>query len=309
VGNVSLPRQRSAMIPIVTDDVQAERVSIYNLNVMPRNPLNGAIFKNTSGKHLLQGPITVLDAGAYAGDARIEDLPPDQSRLLSYAVDLKMQVSAENRQESSDVQSGKIVKGILEVTRKQVFKQEYVVSNKADEERALVIEHAFRPQWKLVDTPAPYETTDKLYRFREKVAAGKQLKFTVTEETIVSEALAILPMDLGQIEIYRQNGKIPEKVRKVLAEAVRMKTVMIDTERQIAERQRSLKEITAEQDRIRANMKTVGENTEYYTRLLKKLNDQETRIEKMQADIEELQGKLQQQRKTLEDYLLGTTTE
>ena len=47
VGSVTLPRQRSAMIPIVTDAIEVERLSIYNAAVLPRNPLNGARVKNT----------------------------------------------------------------------------------------------------------------------------------------------------------------------------------------------------------------------------------------------------------------------
>src|SRR5712671_1082992 len=69
-NTISLPRQKSAMIPIITDAVEVEKLSIYNPNVLPKNPLNGARLKNTTKKHLLQGPITVIEAGSYAGDAR-----------------------------------------------------------------------------------------------------------------------------------------------------------------------------------------------------------------------------------------------
>ena len=71
VGSVTLPRQKSAMIPVVTDPVEVEKLSIYNQSVLPKNPLYGARLKNTTGKHLLQGPITVLQGGSYAGDAKI----------------------------------------------------------------------------------------------------------------------------------------------------------------------------------------------------------------------------------------------
>src|SRR5207247_8350419 len=89
VGSVSLPRQRSAMIPIITDPVEVERLSIYNQNVLARNPLNGARIKNTTGKHLLAGPVTVLDGPSYAGDASIDNVPPTQERLVRYGVDLQ----------------------------------------------------------------------------------------------------------------------------------------------------------------------------------------------------------------------------
>src|SRR5207248_11542979 len=79
---VTLPRQKSAMLPIITDDIESEKLSIYNASVLPKNPLNGARIKNTTGKHLLQGPITVLEGNGYAGDARIDNVPPGQERLL-----------------------------------------------------------------------------------------------------------------------------------------------------------------------------------------------------------------------------------
>src|SRR5690606_22290348 len=178
VPNVSLPRQRSAMIPIVTDEVEVERLSIYNRSVLANHPLNGARVKNTSGKHLLQGPITVLDANAYAGDARLNDVPPGQERLLSYGVDLQTRVNADKNETQNTILTGKIVKGVLHVTRKHVNTQHYVIDNKADKDRTLIIEHPRQGgDWKLVDTAEPVETTDQLYRFKrsEERRVGKRL--------------------------------------------------------------------------------------------------------------------------------------
>ena len=38
---VTLPRQQSAMLPIVSGDVKAEKVSIYNQAVQAKHPLSG----------------------------------------------------------------------------------------------------------------------------------------------------------------------------------------------------------------------------------------------------------------------------
>ncbi len=83
------------------------------MRVLPKNPLNGARVKNTTDKHLLAGPITVLDGNTYAGDARIDNLPPGQERLLSYGIDLQMTVDATNNRTDNNVVSGKIVKGVV----------------------------------------------------------------------------------------------------------------------------------------------------------------------------------------------------
>ena len=61
---VSLPRQKSAMLPIVNGSVQGEKLSIYNPAVQAKHPLNGLRLKNNTELHLMQGPITVFDEGA-----------------------------------------------------------------------------------------------------------------------------------------------------------------------------------------------------------------------------------------------------
>ena len=50
-------------------------------------------------------------------------------------------------------------------------------------------------------------------------------------------------------------------------------------------------------------MKTVTQSSDYYKRLLGKLNEQETRIERLQTETADLQERLNAQQKELEDYL------
>ena len=307
IANVSLPRQRSAMLPIVTDEIEAERVSIYNQSVLPKNPLYGARIKNTTGKHLSQGPLTVLDDRSYAGDAQIDNLPPGQERFISYGIDLEMQVNGANRRQDNTIQTGRLVKGVLHVTRTHVVTQEYVVENKSQKAKDVIIEHPFQTGWKLVETPKPMETTDSLYRFRDSIPAGKARTLTVKEEMVQGETIAILPADLGQLESYSRSGEIPAVVRAALIKTMGLKSAVLDTQRQIQQKQKELSDISQEQKRIRDNMYTVTQNSQYYTRLLGKLNDQESRIEKLQVEIERLQQTHDQQRKDLDTYLVNTT--
>jgi hypothetical protein len=305
VPDVRLPRQKSAMIPILTDPVAAARLSIYNQGVLATNPLLGVRLTNTTGKLLPQGPITVLDAGAYAGDAQVEDLPAGQNRLLSYGIDQQVIVHADDHTENSSLVTGKIVKGVLELTYKQTFTQDYVAQNKAKNDKTLLVEHPKRPGWNLIQPAKPLETTDALYRFEELLPGGATAKMTVKEELVSSQGIAILPMDVGQVEAYLRTGEIPKPVKDALQAAAKLKYAVVDTERQMQERQQKINEISQEQARIRENMKTVAQSSDYYQRLLKKLDEQESQIEKLQAELKDLQKKRDQQRKELEDSLVN----
>src|SRR5262249_44402001 len=157
---------------------------------------------------LLQGPVTVIDHNTYAGDARIDDVPAGQERLLSYGVDLEMVVDATRNTERDAIMTAKIVKGVLQVKRKSMRSQEYRTENKSDEDRALVIEHPVSYGWKLVDTQAPYETTPTVYRFRGKAVAGKVTTLAVKEEYVHDEGVVISAFDLNTLLMYSRTGEI-----------------------------------------------------------------------------------------------------
>src|SRR5262249_47368292 len=89
---VSLGRQHSAMLPIVNQEIDGEKVSIYNPAQHPKHPLNGLQITNTTGLNLMQGPVTIFDGDTYAGDAKLPDLKPGEKRLAAYALDLGMEV-------------------------------------------------------------------------------------------------------------------------------------------------------------------------------------------------------------------------
>ncbi len=301
---VSLQRQRSAMIPIVTDDIAAERVSIYNQSVLANHPLNGAYIKNTTGKHLLAGPITVLDHGAYAGDARIDNLPPGQKRFISYGIDLQVRVNTDADADTRTVQAATVSKGVLKLTSKIISTRKYAINNSSDKDKTIIIEDPRRSGWTLVDSDKPIETTDTLYRFRVNVAAGKTAAFTVTEQLVTDQRIALLDSGIDQLVMYaRQEGQIDKSVRDALNKAAEMKGQVVDLQQRVKTLREEIAAVGKEQSRMRENMRVVSQQTEYYKHLLDKLSKQEADIEKKQQQVQELTDQAEQKQKELEDYL------
>ena len=311
VPDVTIARQKSAMLPIIADSVEVERLSIYNASVLRSNPLNGVLLKNTTGKHLLQGPFTVFDKGVYAGDARIDNVPPGQERLLSYGIDLDMVVDDTKNTQNTTLLTAKIDKGVLIVSRKLVASQEYAADNKTNKDKILVIERPIRSGWKLVDTQKPFETTPDLYRFKGTAVANKVTVLTVKEEVVTNETIMLASTGLDQLVLYSRTGSgagdLPANVRDALGKAIQLKQSIADAEADITVHNQRLDEITAEQNRIRENMKTVAQTTQYYNRLLAKLNEQESSIESIQKERDALTARRDSLRRELDDYLNGLT--
>ncbi|MBI3781629.1 MAG: hypothetical protein HY278_11335, partial [candidate division NC10 bacterium] len=179
---LSLARQKSALLPIVNEEVEGSKVSIFNERVHAKYPLNGLRLKNSTALHLMQGPITVFDGGIYAGDARIEDLPPGQERIISYALDLKTEVVPQATPEKEEIVAASLRKGTLLVTRKSVEEKTYQVRNRDQKSKVVLIEHPLRSDWRLVEPGEPAERTRDAYRFKISIDAGSGAQLRVREE-------------------------------------------------------------------------------------------------------------------------------
>jgi hypothetical protein len=307
---VSLPRQKSAMLPIVNKDIEGTRVSIYNEATQAKFPLLGLKLKNTSGLHLMQGPITVFEGSNYAGDARILDLQPKEERLISYAVDLGTEVNAVPSSDNGRYTMIKAVKGVLHTTTKLKETKSYTIKNRNEQERLVLIEHPVRNDFKLVDEKVkPAETASDVYRFEVKVPAGKSDTLPVTEERVLNEEIQLTNFNDDQIRLFLKEPVISERVRAGLRKVLDLRWEVAKTQREIADQQKELKVITDDQVRLRANLKEMPSTAAAYKRYLDKFDAQETQIENYQADIKKLQGVAFQQQKALEDYLATFSAE
>jgi dynactin complex subunit len=306
---VTLPRQKSALLPIVMHDVEATRVSIFNEGVQAKFPLLGLKFKNTSGQNLMQGPVTVYEGKTYAGDARVQDLQPGEERLVAYAVDQGTEVKAEGQTAPQQLVAVKVVKGVLQATHKLRETKNYLIKNRSPQARTLIVEHPVRADWRLVTPEKPAERSRESYRFEVQVPAGKSLTQQVVEEQSRVDQIALGTSDDRVVRVFLRSSVPSARVKESLEKAVTLRSQLTDTQRELAQLQGQLKAIADDQTRLRANFERLPPTSAAYKRYLEKFDKQETEIETLQGTIKKLQGEEHASKKSFEDYLANFTAE
>jgi hypothetical protein len=302
---VKLQRSGSAMLPIVNESVEGEKVSIYNEATHAKHPLNGLRLKNTTDLHLMQGPITVFDDGAYAGDAQIMDLPPKSERLISYAMDLDTEVAPADKGQPTNLVSVRLVKGTLHTVHKHERTKEYTIKNSGKAEKTVLVEKPLDTAWNLVEPKEATEKTRDLYRFAVKAAPGKPEVLTVKEERTSNEAIAVTNLNDPQIRIYLNSSAVSDKVKAALAEVIERKAKIDEVVRERAEMERQIQVIGQEQERIRGNMAQTPKESELFRRYLTKFTEQEDQIEALRTKVTASIEAEQKLRKSLDDFLIG----
>lgn len=303
---VSMARRRSAMLPIVSGEIKAEKVSIYNQSVKADHPLHGVWLTNSTGVKLPAGPITVFDGGTYAGDAQIGHLSPGDKRLLSYAVDLAVKVDP-SQQSASRLTAAKIVQGVLQLSRLNTWNQVYTIKNNADGKRTLIIEHPFDADRELVAPESFEEKTPEVYRFRVPIDADTAGKFEVRTQQVTQQVVHLMKASEDSFLSYAKSGEIAPAVRNALMKAAQLKRELEQRKQMLSQLEAQKQQIETGQERLRKNIEAVGRDSELGKRYISKLGEEEDQLESFAMRIGEAQQQVNAKQKELDDYLSGLT--
>ena len=108
---VTVGRGQSAMVPIVSARLEAHKELLYNGSKMPTHPVATLRLRNETGLTLERGPLTVAEAGEYAGEAMLPFTAPGGELFLAYAVDLGITVTETPEAAFRDDSRGRVVLG------------------------------------------------------------------------------------------------------------------------------------------------------------------------------------------------------
>lgn len=288
---VTIARQRSAMLPIINQGVGGRRVSIYNRADGSEHPMRGVELTNSTNLQLLPGPISVYDGSAYAGDAQIGHVSPGEKRLLAYAIDLDVSVSADD-QSSGDVRKLRIVNGLIEQTSLARMNVTYKINGKASKiDRTVVVEHPKLPGYELKEGK-PSEEAGGLYRFEVALGAGKSESLKVVQEQTFSQQIGLTDIDLPTMLAYQTQGKASKAVVDAFREGQKKRSEIAERQRQIETIDRERAEIDKDQARVRENMKTIERDTDLYRGYIKQFTDQETRLKELASQAKVLREQI-----------------
>ena len=253
---VTVKQGESAMLPFLQQKIGARKLLVYSENY-GLNPRDAAELTNNTGKTLDGGPITVYDAGSYAGEALVETLPMSDKRLISYGVDLGTRVTTAFDSSQAVVREIHFQRGILTTRNALQETKTYTIKNVDAKAKTLVIEHTQRPGYTLMERK-PSETTPSAYRFEVKLAASDTQTFPVREEHVYDESLSVTNLTPDVLAVYIQNKSLNENARRQLDQIAQKKREISTNDSAIRQAEADVTSLTQDQTRLRSNIESLN---------------------------------------------------
>ncbi len=297
---VTVKQGESAMLPFLQEKIGARKLLVYSESY-GLNPRDAAELTNNTGKTLDGGPITVYDTGNYAGEALVETLPMGDKRLISYGVDLGTRVTTAFGSSEAIVREIHFRRGVLAARSAAVETKTFTIKNVDAKAKTLVIEHAQRPGYTLLERK-PSETTANAYRFEVKLAASETVTFPVREERVFDQSYAVTNLTPDVIASYVQNKALSEAARRQLDLLAQKKSEIAANDAAIRQAEESVTSLTQDQSRLRSNIDSLNrvsgqqDQVQQYARQL-------AAAEAKLAALRDTQSDLRKKKATLESEL------
>jgi hypothetical protein len=307
---VTLRKNQSALVPIVSAEVTVDKVSLWNRGAGSGRPVRAVWLTNGTGLTLDGGSITVVDGNAFAGEGLVDPLKAGERRLISYAADLGVMVDARRQAGDSRVFKIRARDGVIIQETEERATWSYRARNENAAATTLVVEHRLTPGWKLAEGQTPSESTTDAQRFRVVLPVGKEAVLDVREVRQGQSSITIANIDNVLLARLVQSGVPASALETALRPIIMKKTEVAALERQLQTLQSEALTIAQDQQRVRENMKALrgsAEEKQLLQRYTRQLDEQETRLDILKQDVTKTSQQLEKARGEL-GSLIGSVT-
>ena len=308
---VTLKNGATMLAPIVLRAVPARRLSLYQPAVEATHPLAAVEMSNDGDAALPPGVVTLYEQGGdgrtdYLGDARLSAVPVGEHRLLSFAVDRKIQIDR-GVNSTERMTKARLADGVLEIASAEQQRTDYVIAAPAHEPRHLLIEVP-RPggDWSLAPADAKgADFTANAWRLPRDIAGGETQRFSVTLERPISQRVELASLSAQQIGYYLSSTALNAAQRQALERLRALSAGLVAEQRQVADLQQARRDVVADQGRVRQNLGVVPKGSDAEKRYLKMLDAQEDRLAKLSTDVDNARHAQDVAASQLADYIKG----
>jgi len=302
---VTVGRGESALVPILAAQIPYQRELLFNQQKLAEHPVAALRFTNQTGLVLERGPVTVLEDGAYRGEALVPFTKDGSEVYLAFLVELGIRVKVETATRM-EIAGLRIERAFLWTKQAQIIETTYLIANDLGSAEAVSVEHPIRQGYEVVDTRPPDAQTADWYRWVVPCPPRRATTFVVAQRTYQWQQHHVLDLSYDRLRQFLARRWLDaatlERLRALLQEH---HTIARNTQ-EIGELQAEREQLYQREEHLRKNLEALrgtGEEATLRAQVFGQLRRSEERLDAIDARITALQEENKQRQAALDAAL------
>jgi hypothetical protein len=320
---VNVGAGESVTLPFIDTPITVAETAWLQSGSVAHNPLQAVSIANSDDVTLLASSVTLYEttpAGPlFAGEARLNIAPPGQKRLIAFGEDQKVRVDRELMAKGmiSEIILAKATITVMRPVRETTV---YRLTNDDSKPPKIVVDHPRADGLTLANPPVSQATlVSNAWRLSSEVAPGKTEILEVSVDRPIGQSVAIGSLSSGALAQFlaiddREIGSgragfaallsqigIDEAMKDRLERIADAADLLEDANRRVAKSLEERKAIVADQSRLRENLRVAPAGSDLAKVATRKLLDQETQLEHIDAETKSATDAQETARATLDE--------
>lgn len=298
-GRVTLPDQTSTMVTLVNTETDGEDALIFQPDAATashRHPYRALLLDNSTPYPVQRAPIAIYNAGTFVGQGITPLIPPDESAVVPYAIESRVDLHVRPSSRSGEVTLTRIIDGTIhtEVEQHQVF--DYEARSSLDDDTRLYLKVTRWGDYDLVES-TDFDLDDVqreagYYLVPVTLEAGNDRTYSVTQVSRVESTVDVFTPTAKRIfaAVIEGDGARPDVVA-ALAPILEMLEELDGLDRQLVERRGLRSDVESRTNELRRSIQTLGDseaNADLRRTLVERLAQQDQILERLAGEIVEL---------------------
>lgn len=303
---ITILKNRSALVPIVQSPITVEKVSVWNEKAGLLRPQRALWITNSTGLTLDGGSVSILEDETFAGEGIFDPIRSGEKRLLSYATDLVVTAGSRTATEQEQVSRVRISRGTMMQESEIREKKTYTFRNEDSTLRTILIEHPVRAGYELRGNAHPVETTADWRRFRLLIEPKQTASLVIEEAHPTQSTFALTTLSSEQVALFVRERSIDPATEAAFRQILQQKNAIAALESRKNSREEETQKIFDNQQRLRENIKALKgtpEEKPLLQRYTQQLNEEESRLQTLQAENSQLTAQIEAAQAQLESSI------
>ena len=251
---VSINRRQSAMVPIVTEAVDGQKVLYYRAAISPR-PMNAFYMTNSTKLTLETGPVTFFEGSTSVGEGLLrQSLQPGMKEMVPYAMETSCVIEPSVKSDAKPVHKVSCASGVITLRQFLVNETNYKCINRSDKTHTFYLDHPRDNNYALLEPAKPEEEIPGYYRFKLELGANKTVDFKVIEQEEIASTIYVNRLNLDQIVFYISQPYFNKRIKGFLGEVKDLMGAVATQNRIYNEANQESVRLAEDQKRYRDNM-------------------------------------------------------
>ncbi len=303
LGKISVPQGKAALVPILLKQLKGKRVLYYKASFSPE-PTNAFVLRNDTDLTLDAGAVTFFEGSTSLGEGILgHTLPPGSQEVIPYAIDASVDINPQLVSHRQPYFKGKLVDGILNLTRTETLQTTWKIVNRGQEPATLWLNQPKNPLYELSKPEKPLKEVDNHYRFEVTLTPGETKDFAVVEKRNLTEMVGLTDMDSTAVRFYASEKYLSPATRTFLAELGELMAKRASIERQLNEWRQQSQRLNEEEQRLRENVYRTNTSIPKEAELRAKWMDSLAKAETKLAEIRDKSDEADRKNRELQETI------